>query len=143
MGKVALTYTSHTDTTNGSSTKDSRTIYDIGGYYKFSGGGWVLGALYQNDSRGGDTSINRTSYGVSGGWMAPRDSGFFLIGTYFVSSTYGDFKDGNGYQADLGYKFTPGNIPIAMQISYKNYEYSKYNHSDTFIDPYFVIILDF
>ncbi len=118
-------------------------IYDAGAYYKFQGGGWVLGALYQNDSQGGTTSVNRTSYGASGGWMAPRDSGFFVIGTYFISSNYGDYKDGNGFQADLGYKFTPSKIPIGLQISYKSYSYSKYDHSDTYIDPYFIMVLDF
>jgi hypothetical protein len=144
LGKVGISYTSHTSTDSGASTSTTRMIYDIGLDYKFAGGGgWCAGALYQKDAQGGNASVDRTSYGVSGGYMAPRDSGFFLIATYFVVSTYGDFSGGNGYQADLGYKFTPKNTPIFMQFSYKNYSYSKYDHSDTYIDPYIGVMLDF
>lgn len=143
MGKIAGTYSSHTSTDGGGSSKASRMIYDVGAYYKFQGGGWVAGALYQNDSASGDLSANRTSYGASAGWMSPRESGFFVIGTYFISSTYEEFKDGTGYQIDVGYKFTPRQIPFGLQLSYKNYDYSKYDHSDTFIDPYFLMILNF
>ncbi|MGE5084708.1 MAG: hypothetical protein ACM3MG_00300 [Bacillota bacterium] len=143
FAKAAVTYTSHS--TGGNSTSaTSRMIYDIGMYYKFQGaGGWCAGGIYQNEAQGGDLSANRTSYGVSGGWMTPRDSGFYLLASYFVTSTYGDFSGGNGYQADIGYKFTPRKFPLAMQFSYKNYNYSKYDHTDTYIDPYFVVMVDF
>lgn len=144
FAKAAFTHTSHGTEDNGSSTASSRMIYDLGVYYKFQGaGGWCAGGLYQSDAQGGDTSANRTSYGVSGGWMTPKDSGFYLLATYFVTSTYGDFSDGNGYQADIGYKFTPKKFPLAMQFSYKNYKYDKYDHADTYIDPYFVVMVDF
>jgi len=144
FGKAAVSYSTRTATEGESSDTTTRTMYDIGLYYRFSGGGgWCAGALYQNDAQGGDSSVNRTSYGVSGGWMAPRDSGFYLMATYFVVSTYGDYNEGNGYQADLGYKFTPKNIPIGLQLSYKNYTYSKFDHSDKLIDPYFVLMFDF
>lgn len=145
FAKAAFTYSSHNTTdAGGSSTSSSRTIYDIGVYYKFQGaGGWCAGGLYQSDAQGGDQSANRTSYGVSGGWMTPRDSGFYLLGTYFITSKYGEMEEGNGYQADFGYKFTPKSTPIAMQISYKKYDYSKSNHTDTYIDPYFVVMIDF
>ncbi|MFM6929823.1 MAG: hypothetical protein ACKOX6_15240 [Bdellovibrio sp.] len=144
LAKAAFTYASHSTTDNGSATASTRMIYDVGLYYKFQGaGGWCAGALYQNDAQGGDTSADRTSYGVSGGWMTPRDSGVYLLATYFVSSKYGDFTEGSGYQADLGYKFTPKSTPIAMQISYKHYDYSKFDHTDTYIDPYFVVMVDF
>ncbi|UYL10270.1 hypothetical protein B9G69_006715 [Bdellovibrio sp. SKB1291214] len=144
MGKLALLYYSADSKDNGADSKSSRMVYDVGLYYKFQGGGWVLGGLYQNDS----TSVNgvstpRTSYGLSGGYMTNKEMGGYIIATYFISSVMGDYNEGSGYQVDLGYKFTPRRIPLAFQISYKNYDYPKFNHSDTKMDPYFVVILDF
>ena len=145
MGKLAFLYYSNESVDNGADSKASRMVYDVALYYKFQGGGWVLGGLYQSDATttNGETG-NRTSYGVSGGFMTRKDSGPYLLGTYFVSSVIGTYtKGGSGYQVDLGYKFTPKRIPLAFQFSYKHYDYSKYNHTDTKMDPYFVVILDF
>jgi hypothetical protein len=53
---------------------------------------------------------------------------------------------GWGYQIDLGYKFAIRRISFAPQISYKDYE-DKISDSSTvtqtYIDPYFVIWIDF
>jgi hypothetical protein len=144
LGKLGFIYLSSEATDNGTTTKASRMIYDVGLYYKFQGGGWVLGGLYQNDgTTSNGESGSRTSYGVSGGYMANKDSGVYLIGTYFISSVMGTYTEGSGYQVDLGYKFTPRRIPLAFQFSYKHYDYSKFNHTDTLMDPYFVVMVDF
>jgi hypothetical protein len=143
MGKLGLFYISATSEDSGVQSKTTRTMYDLGLYYKFQGSGMVLGALYQNDANASDSAtVNRTSYGVSGGYMTRKDSGGYIIATYFISSTFGDYNEGSGFQIDLGYK-VPTKIPLAFQISYKSYDYSKWNHKDTKLDPYFVAIMDF
>ncbi len=143
MGKLGLFYNSSNSEDSGATSKSSRMVYDMGLYYKFQGSGWVLGALYQNDSTTTDSSSTpRTSYGPSAGYMTRKESGGYIILTYFISSTYGDYNEGNGYQVDLGYK-VPTKIPLAFQISSKEYTYSKWNHKDTKLDPYFVAIMDF
>ncbi|WP_413576690.1 hypothetical protein ACLVWU_01480 [Bdellovibrio sp. HCB290] len=142
FAKLALYYSSKESEESGSTSKSTRMVYDVSAYYKFQGGGWVLGALYQNDNASETASVDRTSYGVSGGWMTPRESGFYLLGTYFVSSKYGDYDGGNGYQLDIGYK-VPTRVPLTFQFSYKHYDYSKYDHSDTLIDPYFGLMIMF
>ncbi|MEK2689700.1 hypothetical protein [Bdellovibrio sp. GT3] len=143
FAKLVFSYSSRSSEDGGTaSSKSTRMMYDLSAYYKFQGGGWVLGALYQNDAQTSDATVDRTSYGVSGGWMTPRESGFYLLGTYFVSSKYGDFDGGNGYQLDLGYK-VPTRVPLVLQMSYKHYEYSKYDHSDTLIDPYLGFMIMF
>ncbi|QDK43944.1 hypothetical protein DOM22_01575 [Bdellovibrio sp. ZAP7] len=143
MGKLGLLYMSSSSEDSGAESKSTRTLYDVALYYKFQGSPWVLGGLYQNDAQASDsTTVNRTSYGVSGGYMTRKESGGYLLATYFVSSTYGDYKEGSGFQIDFGYK-VPTKIPLAFQLSYKSYDYSKYNHKDTKLDPYFVVIADF
>ncbi|WP_413559556.1 hypothetical protein [Bdellovibrio sp. HCB209] len=143
FAKMTFAYSSHESTDAGTSSKTSRLLYDIGAYYKFQGGGWVLGALYQNDAYTSTDTQNRTSYGVSGGYMTPRESGVYFLGTYFISSKLGDtYTEGTGYQIDLGYKF-PTKIPVVLQISYKMYDYSKFDHKDTYIDPQFGFMIMF
>lgn len=139
MLKTAFSYTSHsTDSSTG-----TRMIYDIMADYRFAGGGWVTGATYQSDAQGGDTSTSRTSYGANAGWMDRKEFGLYLIGTYYISSNYTDFSGGSGYQADLGYKFTPKKTAFSMQFSYKHYSYTQPTHTDTYIDPYFALIFEF
>ncbi|WP_413586127.1 hypothetical protein [Bdellovibrio sp. HCB274] len=142
FAKLAFFYNSNTAEESGSSSKTSRMVYDVSAYYMFQGSSWVLGALYQNENSSSTASVDRTSYGVSGGYMTKKESGFYMLATYFVSSKYGDYDGGNGYQVDLGYK-VPTRIPLAFQISYKHFDYSKYDHSDTLLDPYFGVMIMF
>jgi hypothetical protein len=122
-------------------TSATRLMYDLNLSYKFKGGGWVAGGTYQGDSSGavGQATGGRTSYGATAGWVAPKEMGPFLLGTYFISSTVGSLK-GSGYQFDLGYKVTIGRIPVAFQMSYKKYSYSGGQLSQGFIDPYLAVL---
>lgn len=141
LGKLALTYSSSSMTTNGQTSSGSRMVYDLNVDYRFAGSGWVLGATYQGESQS-PSSLSRTSYGVTGGFVDRKESGFFILGTFFASSTYGTMTGGTGYQIDGGYKFTPGKIPIGLQLSYKHYDYSKFDQSYSYIDPYFFVMVE-
>jgi hypothetical protein len=134
--KSAAGYNSHS--ANGVSS--SRFMFDTCLGYKFKGGGWVLGGSYQNDSQGIPGSSNpRSSFGVTGGWVSPKGEGFYLLGTYYVSSKLGGYS-GSGFQGDLGYYVQIGKLPVGFQLSYKSFSYEGGSYNDSLIDPYFAVI---
>lgn len=147
--KAAGVYLSE-ESGQGTLTKGTRTLIDIGGGY-VSQQGWTFGALYGMEKRkSGDTSTDRTSMGPSVGWITRKESGAYVIGTYFISSELSPNYKGSGYQFDLGYKFSVGKVALAMQISYKHFEYNKAGSAslepalvNNHIDPYFALLIEF
>lgn len=132
------------------SEKGSETLINVGAGF-ITQGRWVIGGLYAMEKvKGGNSTVERTSYGPTLGWISGAASGFYLLGTYFISSEFGDGYKGTGYEVDLGYKMGMGRVSIAPQLSYKSFEYDELNGVDlatplehTNIDPYFVLIFEF
>ncbi|MDZ4677780.1 MAG: hypothetical protein SGI74_09755 [Oligoflexia bacterium] len=80
---------------------------------------------------GPDSTISSTGYGVSAGFMK---SGFFLIGHYILSAEREDkvsnvtttYKEGSGFQADIGYIFmVSSKFGIAPEMHYRSVEFKK------------------
>lgn len=131
-------------------TKTTRTLIDLGAGW-VSSNGWTLGALYATEKMKFDShTSNRTSMGPTIGWVTRREAGPYILGTYFVTSEFDDGFEGTGYQFDLGYKFSIRRISLALQLSYRAFEYDEYDgnsvspaYTDKRIDPYFALWFDF
>lgn len=129
----------------------SRTLLDLGAGYVWPKG-WTLGALYGIEKRKygeGTTDLERTSYGPTVGWITRDSDGPYILGSYFLKSERNDYE-GTGYQVDLGYKFDLSKVALAMQVSYKGFEYTKSNgnsinppYKEKYLDPYFVLMIEF
>ncbi|NJL25607.1 MAG: hypothetical protein HC902_10820 [Calothrix sp. SM1_5_4] len=69
------------ETGQGTTTKSSRTLLDLGAGYTWSSG-FTLGGLYGTEKReSGDSSTDRTSLGPTIGYLQ-KGGGFFALGTY-------------------------------------------------------------
>lgn len=104
--------------------------YDIKLGYIMSNGVY-LGALYSKMERTDDTTDrNRTSYGAGVGYVYHQ---FYLMAHYLVSSelvvdTSNTWKDGSGFQFDLGYWFNvTGPFYAGPQLVYRSLKYQKVN----------------
>ena len=113
--------------TTGTETKsENKTVlYDIK-LGSLSGSGFYWGGLYSSRT----TSVlnangeNGSAMGASIGYFGA--AGFFIMGHYLVSATYGEYKEGSGIQADLGYKFDIGSgWLLGGELSYRNITYKK------------------
>lgn len=127
----------------------SRLLLDLGGGY-LTQQGWSLGFLYatEKNSLNGGHTLDRSSLGPTVGWASKKDTGFYILGTYFISSKMTDDMSGSGYQIDVGYKFVIDKVSFAPQLSKKQYNYDKQYgqsiaYSESRIDPYFVVWVDF
>lgn len=129
-------------------TKTTRTLLDIGAGYSWPSG-LMVGGLYGTEKlKSDDNSTDRTSFGPSIGFVV-KDTGPFIIGTYFIESEYEDFK-GKGYEVDLGYKFKVSAFSLGLMLAYKKFEYDKNGSTtvsppltSTHIDPYFSFWFEF
>ena len=164
--RPSLMYLYDRDEDNGSKTSTTRQLIDLGIGY-IGQARWALGGLYATERKdvksepasGGTTTTsgNRTSLGPTLGWVSAGDLGFYILGTYFVQSEYVEGSNtykGNGYEADLGVRIPVRGTFVALQVSYKNFEYKKYSAGGgdvelsrprvhTFIDPYFALFFEF
>ncbi len=130
--------------------ESTRTLIDIGGGW-VSGKGWTIGALYGTDKRKTSAgSTDRTSMGPTVGWITRKESGLYILGTYFLTSTLSPNYKGTGYEADLGYKFQIQRLALALQMSYKHFDYTRNgsasldpSYKNNYIDPYIVLLFEF
>ncbi len=135
---------------NGGNT-NSRLLLDLGGGW-IAQSGLTLGFLYaseKNNSSNG-ASADRTSYGPNIGYASKKETGWYAIGTYLLSTTTTTGFKGTGYQIDVGYKFQINKVSFAPQLSKKQYDYTTQDgndlnptYSEGRIDPYFVVWIDF
>ncbi len=106
--------------------KNNTSIYDIKLGYIFSEG-FYLGGEYstRNESSTSTTTGTLSGGGAGAGVGYFATSGFYLRGLYRFNETFGDYKNGSGYQADLGYmvnmtsNFFIGILISNRQITYK------------------------
>ncbi len=108
----------------GNSFSNETSVYDVKlGYISESH--YYFGALY---SAGSDNQVssNKASRGTVGAGIGYFGyNGFNLRAYYLLSSTYGDYKDGTGYQVDLGYAINPTSsfyLGLAMSLREVNYK---------------------
>jgi hypothetical protein len=137
------------ETSAGATT--TRHWLDVGGGY-LTKDGLSFGLLYSSEktSYADGYNVDRTSYGPSVGWANPKDSGFFALATYLMSSKLTNNYKGKGYQLDIGYRFALDKVSFAPQISKKEFNYDYQNdqslnstYNEGRIDPYFVVWVDF
>jgi hypothetical protein len=135
---------------NGGDTH-SRLLLDLGGGW-IANNGFTAGFLYANEKNtvSNGASADRTSFGPNIGYATKKDTGWYVIGTYFMSSTTTSELKGTGYQIDVGYKFIINKVSFAPQLSKKQFTYTSQYGNDlnpTYeegrIDPYFVVWIDF
>ncbi len=123
---VGLYYsqTAATATPSAGNTFDNSTsVYDIKlGYISESH--FYFGGLY---TVGGDNhvSANRVSRYTGGAGLGYFGyNGFNLRAYYIFDSTYGDYKSGTGYQADLGYAINPtSTFYLGVALSLREVKY--------------------
>ncbi|MEO6460301.1 MAG: hypothetical protein ABIO95_07620 [Bdellovibrionota bacterium] len=136
-------YLYNSQTVSGTSSGSSRMLFDASVGY-MSDHGWLLGAIYQNDSQ-------RTSYGPSVGWSTSKDLGPFVAAHYFykVKDQAAGPIDGSGYQADFGIRAQLSKFVLAFQVAYKHYSYGSSSSSlggveaETRVDPSIGLFITF
>lgn len=135
---------------NGGDTH-SRLLLDLGGGW-IAKSGLTLGFLYSTEKNtvSNGASADRTSYGPSIGYATKKEEGWYVVGSYFPSSTTTTQLKGTGSQIDIGYKFQINKVSFAPQLSKKQYTYTTLNgndlgssYSEGRVDPYFVMWIDF
>ncbi len=137
------------DDDNGDSR--NRLVLDLAGGW-IASNGFTAGFLYASEKNTvtNGVSADRTSFGPSLGYASKKEEGWYIIGTYFLSSTTTNELKGSGNQIDAGYKFLINKVSFAPQLSKKQFTYtSQYGNdlSPTYsvnrIDPCFVVWIDF
>lgn len=127
LADVGLYYsqTAATATPSAGNTFDNSTsVYDIKlGYITESH--FYVGGLYTvgSDNHVSANRVSRYTGGAGLGYFGYN--GFNLRAYYIFNSTYGDYKDGTGYQADLGYAINPTSsfyLGVAVSLREVNYK---------------------
>lgn len=109
----------------GNSWTNTTAIYDIKGGY-ISEAGIYVGAVFtsRSDNQISLATVSGSSVGVGVGYFG--DGGFNLRGYYKFSDTYGDYSDGTGFQADLGYLLNPtSNFFFGVNVSIRQTQYKS------------------
>lgn len=159
--KPALMYLISGDESAGSKTNTQRQLIDLSIGY-IASFRLAVGAIYATERKevqnvSTTNSTSRSSFGLSTGWVANSDPGVFLMGNYFFQSSFIDSANtykGNGYQVDAGIKFKVKSTSIALQLSYKSFDYGtlltggaettlSQHLVHTFLDPYFAMFFQF
>ncbi|MEN0057342.1 MAG: hypothetical protein AAGB31_00800 [Bdellovibrio sp.] len=117
-------YNTTEEHTPGSKVDTKSSIYDLKLGY-LNGDGLYLGGLYtlrNHDS--GSTSEDGKALGLSLGYIGANS--FFIKGHYIVSADKGNYKEGSGYQVDLGYITNiTGSFLVGVELTYRSIEYKK------------------
>lgn len=130
-------------------TTTTRQLIDFQGGY-LSPDGWAILGMYGQEnitdsSNGSSSSSERSCYGAGGGWFGKQDHGVFIDAIYFIDAKLtggGNTYKGDGWQADLGYKFSLGSsVSFAAQFAYRNLNFKKLN-SNTLSPAYVRTKLD-
>lgn len=127
LADVGLYYsqTAATATPSAGNTFDNSTsVYDVKlGYISESH--FYVGGLYTvgSDSQVSASRVSRYTGGAGLGYFAYN--GFNLRAYYIFDSTYGDYKSGTGYQADLGYAINPtSTFYLGVALSLREVKYT-------------------
>ncbi len=135
---------------NGGDTH-ARLLLDLGGGW-IASNGFSLGFLYASEKNtiSNGSSYDRTSFGPNIGYASKREEGWYILGTYLMSTTTTTGLKGTGNQIDIGYKFQINKVSFAPQLSRKQFNYTTQDgndlnptYSEGRIDPYFVMWIDF
>lgn len=120
----AYMYNTTTEVTPGSRTESTSSIYDFKLGY-LSGSGIYLGGIYTlRRSEISNVVTDGNATGGSLGYVA--SSGIFLKGHYLASAEHGSYKEGTGYQVDLGYlSNVTGPLLIGVELTYRSLSYKK------------------
>lgn len=126
---------SETTTGGGSASGESKTsIYDFKLGYVTAKGLYLGGIYTMRNVKSESTTSDGKNTGASLGYIGA--AGFFVQGHYIFSSENGDFKEGTGLQADLGYiNNVTGNVLVGVELTYRSIEYKKHE-TDASIDKY-------
>lgn len=108
----------------GNSWQNTTAIYDFKAGY-ITDDGLYFGADYssRSDNQISTATVSGSSVGIGTGYFG--ESGFNLRAFYKFNDSYGDYKDGTGFQADVGYLLNPTSnfffgISVAVrQTTYK------------------------
>lgn len=149
MLKLGFLYLSTDTDSGGTKSESSRMLLDVNPAYIWPKG-WAFGLLYGMDkSKNSGVASDRTSYGPSFGWITRKEYGPYVMASYLLKSELEQYE-GDGIQADLGYKFPLRKIDLGFQLSYKMFNYKKLNgatlstpYKENKIDPYFILMLQF
>lgn len=109
--------------------KNISSIYDIKLGYIFSEG-YFLGAGYSARNESTSTTNSTTTTGGAGmvGLGYFTDTGFNLRSYYHFNESFGDYKNGNGFQADLEYKVNmSSNFYMGIAFSHRQITYTQNN----------------
>lgn len=118
-------YNQTRDPDPGSSSDDNLYIYDVKLGY-LDGNGLYLGGIYTSRNHNGSaiSSEDGNALGASIGYVG--ESGFYIMGHYYLSAKLGDHKDGTGYQGDFGYMTdVSGAFYVGVELTYRNLTYKK------------------
>lgn len=110
--------------TGSATAKVNYTEYDLGlGYVTAIG--MYIGGLYSSQSiKDDDSTVTGSAYGPSLGLLF--GPGFSITGTYLLSGTLGQYKEGTGIQADLGWRSELGRgFFLGAKLSYRSIDYKK------------------
>lgn len=130
--------TDKTQTQSGGATTTSDTkgaVYDVKlGYLE--GDGWYLGGMYtsrSHDAGGSSTAGSATAGSI--GYVGSM--GFYAMAHYIFSATEGtNYKQGSGYQGDLGYLTAiNGSFIVGVEVTYRTITYKK-DENNAALDHY-------
>lgn len=121
---------------NGQAAKDTQiNHFNTKAGYVFPSG-LYLGGEYEYSTFAFETTNSstetRSSYGPAIGYF---NSGFYVIGTYFITSTYNYptgnyFSNASAYMVELGYTYNiAGNFNLGAAIVYANYSWNQFTAS--------------
>lgn len=112
-------------------SKSTVTSYDLNlGYV--SAMDLYLGVIYSTSNSEDEvsTKTDASIYGPSVGFFF--GPGFSIIGSYLLGGKYGTYKDGTGFQADLGWRSELGSgFFLGAKMSYQTVEYKHETVSTT------------
>ncbi len=111
----------------GNEWKDNTSIYDIKLGYIFDEG-YYLGAEYSTRSQSTtSTNINATTGNTAAAGLGYISSnGLQLRAYYRINESFGDYKSGTGFQADLGYMVNvSSNFYIGFTVSHRQVTFKE------------------
>ncbi|MEK2688640.1 hypothetical protein [Bdellovibrio sp. GT3] len=117
-------YSKEVSDSPGGDSKMSTRVYDIKvGYIGASG--LYLGGMYTTRSdESGSSTTDGNALAASIGYVG--EAGVYIMGHYIVSAKFGDYKEGTGFKADLGYLYMVNNVVfVGAELTYRSIDYKK------------------
>lgn len=135
--RLSTVYLTESDNQGGTTTTETRWPMDIYLGY-LDQGGWTIFGQYgtendKSESGGTASTSNRTTMALGIGYMARKDFGPFITGSYFLDNkliTNGTTYSGDGYQVALGIKMNVSRFFFTVELDYRNTTYKKSGTSE-------------